>query len=73
MSSQEIIDSFDVLERACLILYAYLQYPMLDCALLLGCPRGWIEPICERVLTKITEIGEMTPLASLLFDELRFQ
>jgi DNA-directed RNA polymerase specialized sigma24 family protein len=66
MSSQEIIASFDVLERACLILYAYLQYPMLDCALLLGCPRSWIEPICERVLTKITEIGEMRQMASVL-------
>jgi DNA-directed RNA polymerase specialized sigma24 family protein len=66
MSSQEIIASFDVLERACLILYAYLQYPMLDCALLLGCPRSSIEPICERVLTKITKIGEMRQMASVL-------
>ena len=53
-----IIASFDVLERACFILYGYLGYPVLDCALLLGCPRGWIEAICERVLTKVTAVGQ---------------
>jgi DNA-directed RNA polymerase specialized sigma24 family protein len=53
-----IIGSFDVLERTCFALCAYLHYPVLDCALLLGCPRGWIEPVCERVLTKITEANE---------------
>lgn len=60
ISPQRIIASFDALERACFILYAYLDYPVLDCALLLGCPRGWIESICERVLTKIVEVGRST-------------
>ncbi len=60
ISSQRIIASFDVLERACFILYAYLQYPVLDCALLLGCPCAWIEPVCERVLTKIGDLGQPT-------------
>jgi hypothetical protein len=55
--SQWIIASFDVLERACFILHAYLEYPVLDCALLLGCPRGWIKPICECVLTRIVVSG----------------
>jgi len=55
---QRIIASLDVLERACLILYAYLQYPVLDCALLLGCPRGWIESTCECVLAKIVGVDQ---------------
>jgi DNA-directed RNA polymerase specialized sigma24 family protein len=53
-----IIASLDVLERICFVLYAYLQYPALDCALLLGCPRGWIEPVCECVLTKLIDIDK---------------
>ncbi len=57
---QSIIASFDVLERACFILHAYLQYPILDCALLLGCHRAWIELVCERVLTKIVDVGQLT-------------
>jgi DNA-directed RNA polymerase specialized sigma24 family protein len=63
ISPEKIIASFNVLERACFILYAYLHYPTLDCALLLGCPRGWIESICERVLTKIVDIGQPTQAA----------
>lgn len=53
---QAIVASLDVLERACFILYVYLGYPTLDCALLLGSPRGWIESVCERVLTKIVAV-----------------
>ena len=55
---QRIIASFDVVERTCFVLYAYLRYPVLDCALLLGCPRGWIEALCERVLTNIVDVHE---------------
>jgi len=55
---QQIIASFDVLERTCFVLYVYLQYPVLDCALLVGCLRGRIEAICERVLTKIVDVHE---------------
>jgi DNA-directed RNA polymerase specialized sigma24 family protein len=58
ISAPEMIASFDVFERACFILHAYLQYPMLDCALLLGCPRNWVEPICERVLARAGAIGQ---------------
>ena len=58
--SQRIVASFDALERVCFILYAYLQYPLLDCALLLGCPRAWIEPVCEGVLAKIVDVGQST-------------
>ena len=50
---QRLVASLDVLERTCLILHVYLAYPVLDCALLLGCPRIWIEPICRRVLAKL--------------------
>ena len=55
---QRIIALLSVLERACLILYAYLEYPMVDCALLLGCPTCWIESICECVLTNIVAVGQ---------------
>jgi DNA-directed RNA polymerase specialized sigma24 family protein len=58
ISPQRIVASLDVLERACFILHVYLAYPVLDCALLLGCPRGWIESICERVLTNIVSVGQ---------------
>lgn len=60
ISPQRIVASLDVLERACFILHVYLAYPMLDCALLLGCPRGWIESICERVLTNMVAVGQPT-------------
>jgi len=58
---QRILFSLNVLERACFVLYAYLQYPVLDCALLLGCPRTWIEPVRQRVLTKKLDVQETTP------------
>lgn len=58
ISPQSIVASLDVLERACFILHIYLAYPVLDCALLLGCPRGWIESICQRVLTNIVAVVE---------------
>jgi DNA-directed RNA polymerase specialized sigma24 family protein len=57
ISPSRIIASFDVLERACFILYGYLDYPVLDCALLLECPRAWIETICGRVSTKVAVIS----------------
>lgn len=57
---QRIIASLDVLERVCFVLHAYLQYPVLDCALLLGCPRCWIEPVCESVLMTIICVDEAT-------------
>lgn len=60
VSPLRITGSFDVLERACFILYGYLEYPMLDCVLLLGCPRGWIEAMCQRVLAKVTGLGQST-------------
>jgi hypothetical protein len=49
-----------VLERACFVLSAYLRYSLLDCALLLGVPRDWIEPICERAFTKILDVALST-------------
>ena len=57
ISLQEIIAACNVLERACFILFAYLRYPLLDCALLLGVPRDWIEPICERSFMKILDVA----------------
>ena len=57
---QAMIASLDVLERACFVLYVYLDYPVLDCALLLGCPRGWVESVCERVLTKIVAVDQVS-------------
>ena len=57
---QTMIGSMDALERACLILHVYLDYPRLDCALLLGCPRGWIESICARALRRIVEVDQPT-------------
>jgi DNA-directed RNA polymerase specialized sigma24 family protein len=59
VSPLRITGSFDALERACFILYGYLEYPMLDCVLLLGCPRGWIEAMCQRALAKVTAIGQL--------------
>lgn len=56
ISPQRIVQSCNALERSCLILFGYLQYSALDCALILGCPRGWIEPICQSVLVKIVEL-----------------
>lgn len=61
---ERIINSFDVLERACLVLYAYLGYSAMDCALLLGCPRGWIGSICESVLTRFIEVPRSTQNSS---------
>lgn len=58
---QAIIASLDVLERTCFVLFVYLQYPALDCALLLGCPRSWIESVCESVLTKIADAEKAVP------------
>jgi len=57
---QRIKSLCDALERACFILSAYLNYPLLDCALLLGVPRVWIEPICERAFTKIFVVAPST-------------
>jgi hypothetical protein len=57
ISPQEIIASCDALERACFVLSAYLRYSLLDCALLLGVPRDWIEPICERAFMKILDVA----------------
>jgi hypothetical protein len=56
-SPREIIASCDVFERTCFILSAHLQYPLLDCALLLGVPRHWIEPVCERAIAKIVDVA----------------
>jgi len=53
---REIVASCDVLERACFIMSAYLRYSLLDCALLLGVPRDWIEPVCERAFMKILDV-----------------
>jgi DNA-directed RNA polymerase specialized sigma24 family protein len=64
ISPQRIAASLDVLERACFILHVYLAYPVLDCALLLGCPRGWIESICDRVLVNIVAVGPRSDDAS---------
>ena len=57
ISPREIIASCDVLERACFIMSAYLRYSLLDCALLLGVPRDWIEPVCERAFMKILDVA----------------
>jgi DNA-directed RNA polymerase specialized sigma24 family protein len=57
ISPQEIIASCDALERACFVLSAYLRYSLLDCALLLGVPRDWIEPTCERAFMKILDVA----------------
>ena len=57
ISPREIIASCDVLERACFIMSAYLRYSLLDCALLLGVPRDWIEPVCERAFMKILNVA----------------
>jgi DNA-directed RNA polymerase specialized sigma24 family protein len=69
---QRIIDTCNVLERACFIVSGYLRYPLLDCALLLGCPRDWMEPICERAVAKVIDLtlstqnqfGDIAPCAS---------
>jgi DNA-directed RNA polymerase specialized sigma24 family protein len=53
---QRITASCNVFERTCFILYSYLQYTSFDCALLLGCPRSWVKPVCERVLARIVDI-----------------
>ena len=61
ISPRMIIASCDVLERACFILSAYLGYSLLDCALLLGVPRDWIEPVCERAFIKILDLALFAP------------
>jgi DNA-directed RNA polymerase specialized sigma24 family protein len=73
ISPQRIVASLDVLERACFILHVYLAYPVLDCALLLGCPRCWIEAICERVLTNIVAGGQPTEDGSRYVDSIGSQ
>lgn len=55
---QSMIGSLDALERACFILHVYLEYPVLDCGLLLGCPRGWVESICAHNFTRIEPIDQ---------------
>lgn len=57
IAAQEIVESFDALERVCFVVVTYLQYPVLDCALLLGCPRRRIELVCERVFRKTVVLG----------------
>jgi hypothetical protein len=56
MSPQKIIESCDVLERSCLILFVYLQYAVLDCALLLGLTRALIESVSGCVLAKAVDL-----------------
>lgn len=57
---QRIVGSLNALERSCFILHEYLEYPLLDCALLLGYPRAVIESICARVLTRVGELEQST-------------
>jgi DNA-directed RNA polymerase specialized sigma24 family protein len=57
IAAQEIVESFNALERVCFVVVTYLQYPVLDCALLLGCPCSWIESACERVFRKTVVLG----------------
>jgi len=53
ISAERIIASCDAPERACFILFAYLRYPLLDCALLLGSAPARIELICLRAIAKL--------------------
>jgi DNA-directed RNA polymerase specialized sigma24 family protein len=65
---QRIVASLNALERSCFILRAYLGYPLLDCALLLGYPLAGIESICARVLTRVGELDHSTQHRNLNID-----
>lgn len=61
ISPEKIIASCDAPERACFILFAYLRYPLLDCALLLGCPPAMIELICLRTIARLSVTNGLLP------------
>jgi hypothetical protein len=61
ISPEKITASCDAPERACFILFAYLRYPLLDCALLLGCPPARIELICLRTIAKLSDTNGLMP------------
>ena len=61
ISPEKVIASCDAPERACFILFAYLRYPLLDCALLLGSPPARIELICLRAIAKLSVTNGLLP------------
>jgi hypothetical protein len=71
--SKEICAACNVLERAALILHAYLGFSVQDSALLLGCHRSVIEPACSNALQKILQIGPASRFASEVFAGCRSQ
>jgi len=73
IGSKEICAACNVLERAALILHAYLGFSVQDSALLLGCHRSVIEPACSNSLQKILQIGPASRLASEVFAGCRSQ
>jgi len=58
---EQIIASCDATERASFILFAYLRYPLLDCALLLGSHPARIELICLRAIAKLSVTNGLLP------------
>jgi DNA-directed RNA polymerase specialized sigma24 family protein len=67
IGSKEICAACNVLERAALILHAYLGFSVQDSALLLGCHRSVIEPACSNALQKVLQIGPVSRLALEFF------
>lgn len=60
---ERIVGACNVLERAALILHAYLGLSAQDCALLLDCHRAVIEPAYANALREIFKTGLIPQLA----------
>lgn len=57
IGSKEIFGVCNVLERAALVIHAYLGFSIQDSALLLDCHRSVIEPACANALQEILQTG----------------
>jgi DNA-directed RNA polymerase specialized sigma24 family protein len=53
LPANKISQSLNVLERAALILHAYLSFSTHDCASLIGCHWSLIEPACSNAVWRI--------------------
>ncbi len=66
---ERICENPNTLERTALILYFHLGFSVLDCVLLMDCPRSLIEPACASALRRIFEEEIVAAVAQKGIDE----
>jgi len=66
---RRICDNPNTLERVALILYLHLGFSVLDCVLLMGCPRSLTEPARASALRRIFEEEGAAAVAQKDVDE----